>query len=137
MPNRVFVRPIRADESQMFFEWATENADKSKFDPEVPLFPSSVTWCAYDKEGPLAYQTIQTPLMLESLAPRPGNTPQQNAAALKELTQNAVTVAHAKGIGEIYFLGSDSDTDEFATNHIFERVNLPVYRCKLKDLTCG
>ena len=134
MPNRIWIRAIRPDESQTFFDWAKENEDKSEFDPAVPLFPSSVTWCAYDKEGPLAYQTVQQPLMLESLAPRPGNTPAQNAQAMKELTKNAVTQANLKGVGEIYFLGSNEATDTFATNHIFERVDMPVYRIKLQDL---
>ena len=135
--NRVWIRPIRQDDAQCFFEWSKENEDKSKFDPAVPLFPSSTTWCAYDKDGPLAYQTIQQPLMLESLAPRPGNSPTQNAAAMKELTKNCITLAHSKGVGEIYFLGSDFETDAFASNHIFERVDMPVYRVRLKDLTCG
>lgn len=132
--NRVYVRPIRQDEAQVFFEWAKENEDKSKFDPAVPLFPSSTTWCAYDKDGPLAYQTIQQPLMLESLSPRPGNTSAQNALAMKELTKTAITLAHSKGVGEILFLGSDDATDTFASNHIFERLPYAVFRIKLREL---
>lgn len=136
MSKRVFVRPIRPEESQQFFDWAQENP-KNEFDSEVPKFPSSRTWCAYDSDGPLVYQTVQQPLMLESLATRPGATPLQVASSMKELTQNAVTQAHIAGVGEIYFLGSDSATDEFAANKIFERVNFPVYRVKIKDLSCG
>jgi hypothetical protein len=118
----------------MFLSWAIENEDKSKFDPATPLYKSSTTWCAYDNTGPLAYQTIQRPIMLESLAPRPGLSPIQISSLLKELTQNAVTFAHTTGAGEIYFLGSDSDTDTFASNKIFEKVDMPVYRVKLSDL---
>ena len=119
----------------MYFLWAEENADKNEFDPAVALFPSSTTWCAYDKDGPLAYQTLQQPIMLESLAPRPGLTPVQVASCLKELTQNAVTFAHSRGSGEIYFLASDDSTAEFAANHIFEKVDMSVYRVKLADLS--
>lgn len=135
MPNRVYVRPAQSHEGQLVFDWGTENA-KGNFDPEVARFKSSITWCAYDKDGPLVFQTIQRPLMLESLAPRPGATKQQVASAMKELTQNAISQAHVMDAGEIYFLGSDEDTDEFATNHIFEALPYKVFRCKLKDLTC-
>jgi hypothetical protein len=133
MSKPVFVRSVKPDEGKIFLDWVRENP-VNEFDPDVALFPSSITWCAYDKDGPLAYQTVQRPLMLESLAPRPGATKQQVASALKELTQNAVTQAGLSGAGEIYFLGSDSATSEFATNHIFEEVKMKVYRVKIKDL---
>lgn len=125
----------------MFLDWNLENADKSQFDPDVPLYPSSTTWCAYDKTGPLVFQTIQQPimitepLMLESIAPRPGLHPNQVSLSLKELTQNAITIAHCKGAGEIYYLSSDPETDEFAANHIFEKLPFTVYRVRLKDLS--
>jgi hypothetical protein len=72
--------------------------------------------------------------MLESLAPRPGATKEQIALAMKELTQNAVTQAHLGGSGEIYYLGSDKNTDEFAVHHLFEELPYRVFRVKLADL---
>jgi len=130
----IFVRPAQAEEAQQFIDWAKENP-VNEFDPEVAKFPSSVTWAAYDQDGPVAFQTIQRPLVLESLAPRPGLSKTQTASVLRELTQNAVTQCHLQGAGEIYFLGSDPATDEFAQNWIFEKVEFPVYRVRLKDLT--
>jgi len=131
-----FVRLAREDEAQMYFDWCSESS-VNEFDPEVAKFPSSATWVSYDKDGPVAFQTIQRPLVLESLGPRPGLSNLQTAQALKELTQNAVSQAHLQGAGEIWFLGSDPDTDEFARNWIFEKVDMPLYRVKLKDLTCS
>lgn len=137
MSKPIFVRGAKPEETQLFFDWAKENA-RGEFDPEVARFKSSITWCAYDKDGPLAFQTVQRPLMLESLAPRPGATNLQIASALRELTQNAVSQASIIGAGEIYFLGSSDDTNKFATNNIFEEVPMKVFRLKLKDLTtCG
>jgi len=75
--------------------------------------------------------------MLESLAPRPGATKEQVALAMKELTQNAITQAHISGAGEIYYLGSDADTDALSTNQIFEEVKMKVFRVKVRELTCG
>ena len=135
MSKPVFVRSANPEETQMFFDWAKENAH-GEFDPEVARFKSSITWCAYDKDGPLVFQTAQRPIMLESLAIRPGATNLQVASAMRELTQNAVTQASIIGAGEIYFLGSSDDTNKFATNHIFEEVPGKMYRLKIKDLTC-
>jgi hypothetical protein len=132
--NQVYIRPIEPHEADIFIGWARENPT-NEFDPAVALFPSSTTWCAYDSTGPLAYQTIQMPLMLESLAPRPGLFPIQTASCLKELTQNAVTQASCRGAGEIYFLGSNDETNQFAANHIFEEVPMKVYRLRLADLS--
>lgn len=132
--NQIYVRPIDPSEADIFIGWAKENP-KNEFDPAVALFPSSTTWCAYDKTGPLAYQTLQTPIMLESLAPRPGLSPIQISFLLKELTKNAITQAHCRGAGEIYFLGSDDSTNEFAAHHIFEEVPMKVYRLRLADLS--
>jgi len=136
MSKRIYVRGAYPHETQMFFDWSVENTDKGKFDPEVARFKSSITWCAYDEDGPLVFQTIQRPLMLESLAPRPGATKEQIASAMKELTQNAVTQAHVMDSGELYFLGTDEETNEFAKNKIFEELPYRVFRCKLKDLSC-
>lgn len=117
----------------MFLDWSLENPNNG-FDPEVPKYPSTVTWCAYDKDGPLAFLPIQQPLMLESLAVRPGATKLQIASALKELTQATVTQAHIKGAGEIYYLGTDDDTDVLATNQIFEQLPYKVFRVRIKNL---
>jgi len=45
-----------------------------------------------------------------------------------------VTQAHIQGRGEIYFIGSDEMTSAFAENHIFERVDAPVYRVRVRNL---
>lgn len=134
--RHVFVRAAKPEEAQMFFDWAKENTH-GEFDEEVARFSSSVTWCAYDKDGPLVFQTVQRPLMLESLAPRPGATKEQVALSMKELTQNAVTMAHSMGAGEIYFLGTEDGTNTMAENQIFEELPYKVFRVKIKDLTCG
>ena len=136
-PHRlVFVRPLdnvtHPKDGQLFFDWAKENP-VNEFDPEVAKFKSSYTWCAYDQTGPLAYQTVQRPLMLESLASRPGATKHEVSLALRELTQNAITQAYLVGAGEIYYLGSDDDTNELA-GRLFEELPFKVYRLKIAEL---
>lgn len=140
MSKRVYVRAIRPEEAEIYYSWGIENQEKSEFDPMVAMFASSTTWCAFDESGPIAYQTLQTPVMIESLAPRPDATPLEVASALKELTQNAITHAFNRGSGEVYFVGSDEETNNFAANKIFELVvdkngqPMRLFRVKLKDL---
>lgn len=137
MRRHLFVRPAVAEDTEQFLEWSLANT-KSEFDPAVAAYPSTITWCVYDEYGPLAYMPMQCPLMMESLAARPGTSDIEKARAMKELTQQFVTQAHIRGAGEIYYLSSDADTDRFAANQIFEELPYKIYRVRIKDLeqTC-
>jgi len=129
----LFVRPAQAEDSEQFLEWS-RNTPNNGFDPEVARYPSTITWCVYDRFGPLAYMPMQCPLVMDSLASRPGASKSEIAAALKELTQQFVTQAHIRGAGEILFLGTEEGTDRMATNQLFEELPYKVYRLRVKDL---
>jgi len=133
MRKHLYCRPARPTEHQLFLDWSINTPD-NEFDPEVARYPSTITWCVYDRFGPLAFMPVQAPLMMESIASRPGASKAEIASALKEFTQECVTQAHIRGAGEIYFLGSEEGTDHMASNQIFEKVPFTVYRVKLKDL---
>ena len=92
-------------------------------------------YIVFDAEGPVAYMPVQRPLVLDSLAPRPGLTRGQTAGALKEIFQFAVTKAHENGVGEILFFATDEATAEFAERQqVFHRVPYAVYRVKVAEL---
>lgn len=131
--GHIFVRPAKAEDTQKFIDWSLENPNNG-FDPEVAKFPTTITFAAYDKTGVLAYQPVQQVFMLEALATRPGEDKRKIAACMKEFTQAIVTQAHLKGMGEVYFLGTDAGTDAMAANHTFEELPYKIYRMKLKDL---
>lgn len=133
MRNHIYVRPARREDCDLFLEWSRTNPANG-FDPEVAKYPSTITWCAYDRHGPVAFMPMQVPLMMESLAVRPGASKSDVAIALKELTQQFVTQAHIRGAGEIYYLGTDDGTDALAANQIFEKLPYSVYRVRVKDL---
>lgn len=133
MRNHVYVRPATKADSEQFMEWSRSNPDNG-FDPAVAAYPSTITWVVYDRFGPLAYMPMQCPLMMESIAYRPGASRAEIATAMKEFTQQFVTQAHIRGSGEIYFLGSEEGTDNMASNQIFEKLPFTVYRLRIKDL---
>ena len=136
MPHRngaIFVRPATADDTKKFVDWSLENPNNG-FDPEVAKLPTTLTLAAYDKTGVIAYQPAQQVFMLEALAPRPGEDKLRVAAAMKEFTQAIVTQCHLKGMGEVYFLGTEDGTNEMAANHTFEKLPYTIYRMKIRDL---
>jgi len=133
MRGLVYVRPAKPEDAKAFYDWSMENPS-NEFDPEVARTPSTFVLCAYDKDGPLAYQPVQQVFMMDSFASRPGATKFQNAKALETLFQTTVTQAHVKGVGEIYYLSTEPGTDNLTKNHAFEELPYKVYRAKIKDL---
>ena len=127
----VFVRPARAEDSQTFFEWSVAG-DSNGFDPDVPLYKTSVTFAAYNSDGALAFLPMQMPLVLESLAAKPGATQLEIATALRDFVQTAVTQCHIRGTGEIWFIGTNPATNLFAENSgLFTKIEYPVYKLKI------
>jgi hypothetical protein len=133
MRDRVFVRPAKAEDVEKFYTWSVET-ENNEFDPEIAKAQSTITLCAYDKQGPLVYMPLQQPFFLESAAIRPGASASEIAVAFRALIEAAVTQAHIQQRAEIYFLGSEEGTDKLAQNQLFEHVDMPVYRLKIKDL---
>lgn len=132
MRSHLFVRLARQEDASEFLEWS-KNTKHNEFDSEVVRYPSTVTWCVYDRHGALAYMPMQSPLVMDSLASRPGASKAEIAMALKELTQTFVTQAHIKGAGEVLFFGSEEGTNLFAQNQMFEKLPYTVYRLRVKD----
>lgn len=127
----IFVRPARSSEAGLFIEWAK---NQPEWDAFIGLHPGTFTICAYNKEKIVAFLPIQQPYMYETFAPNPEATDLELASAMKEFTQFLVSQAHLKNVAEMYFLGSNDDTDSFATNHLFEKVPMSVYRVRVSDL---
>lgn len=156
MRSHIYCRIARETEARVFFEWAMANGERNDFDPMVVTYENTITACAFDEDGPLAFLPLQqpllvdaeskprpvaeTPMFLEGMAFRPGISKLDTSRVMKELLQFAVSLGFLKGTGEIYFLGSDEGTDTLAANQIFKRLPHTVYRLRLSDLekkTCA
>lgn len=128
----------------MFHEWSVGVKD---FDSNAVLYPNSFTLCAFDEEGPLAFLPVQIPqvfgpdkklsepFMLETLIFRPTATQIEQTRAMWELIQSCITLGYMRGTGEIYFMGNIPSTNQFAERRLFEKLDWPVYRLRLSDLT--
>lgn len=131
--NRIFVRPAKPTEAGKVIDWSLKTQD-NHFDPDVIKYPSTFTFCAYDKDGPQVFMPVQQPLVIDAIAVNPNINEQTAALALKALVESVVTQAHLKGSGEVLFLATKEETCEFAKNQVFEELPYRVFRLKLKDL---
>jgi hypothetical protein len=132
--NPVFVRPAREEDLKKLLSWAEANPAT---DAKVFTYKNTYTLCAFTSSGVVAYLPVQQPLMMEAVAFHPLATDQYKALAMKELTHALVTSAYLGGSGEIYFLGTNEGTNEFAEKNGFKQVDVPVYRVRVSDLEAG
>lgn len=134
MKRDVHVRPARPGDQKSIIEWSVAESGKNLYDPKVILYPSTFTLCAFDESGPLLYLPVQQPMFMDSCAFRPGLDTGRAGLALKTMFQAVVTQACIKGAGEIYFAASEPTVAAIAERHGFEKVMLPVYRIKVREL---
>jgi len=132
--NDVHVRPARKGDEKLIVAWSVESSGKNLYDPNVILYPSTFTMCAFDSTGPLLYMPVQQPMMMDSVAFRPGLDLGRAGLALKTMFQAVITQGYIKGAGEIYFAASEPTVAAIAERHGFEKFLLPVYRVKISEL---
>lgn len=133
--NQIFVRPMRDDaDLKKLLSWAVNNP---AWDSNVLRFRNSFTLCAFNSTGTLAFMPVQQVPMMEAIAFHPLATDSQKASAMKEFTKVLVYYTAVSGNGEIFFLGSNECTNKFAEHQGFQRVDLPTYRMRLRDLEVG
>jgi hypothetical protein len=132
--NQIFVRPARETDFNKFEDWVKNNP---ALDKRIFTYPSTYTWAAFNDSGVIAFLPVQVTFTMEAMAFHPLSTDPQRALSMKELTHNLITQAYLRGIGEIYFLGTDPTTNDFAERQGFKRIQCPVYLCRVQQLEAG
>ncbi len=113
------------------YPWLQANSQKNNVDWDVLEYPATEILTATDGEKNILHVPIQRCYFVESLGISPDASPLEVVKALYGVMQIVRYASIENGQREIYFLGSDTQTNEFAEKHGFERVNLPVYRMKI------
>ena len=103
--------------------------DKHGLDPEVLTYPSTAILVAEDGKDKV-YLPVQTCFVMETLGYHEAISNLSLALAMKQLTSILVWEMGEKGIGEMYFLGSNEETNSFALQNGFEEVPYKVLRLK-------
>lgn len=128
----IWVRLARPDDISQLNEWI-QNGDRNYFDPDCMTYATTTMLLAHNDKSVVA-MPVQTVLMLESLAVNPAATNHEVAVGLREIVSNLVLQAQQRGIGELYFLGTNEDTNQFAKRHEFTELPWKVHRLKIPRL---
>lgn len=111
-------------------EWMEKGTD-NYFDPEVLQYPTTKLIAAKSKSKTIMYMPFQMAAVLESLAINPNATKHEIAVALRTIITSLSLLLQTNGVGEMYFLGSNKDTNEFAMKQdIFTQSKFPLFRAK-------
>lgn len=129
--KHIYVRTAEPRDAEKFAEWADQNP---AFDARALKYASTFTLCAYDDSGVVAFLPVQQPFYMEAMSFKPSLSESEKALAMKELTHALITFCHQKGAGEIYFMGSNEHTNEFARRQAFTELPWKAYRVTLHEL---
>lgn len=132
--NQIFVRPYRQSDFEKLISWGKANP---AWDSSVLSYSGTSVLTAFNNSGVLGFLPVQKALMMEAMAFHPLTTDSQKALVMKELTHTLITLSYTQGSGEIYFVGSDANTNDFAERQGFKRMEWPAYRVRVKDLEAG
>lgn len=130
---KMFTKPAVKEQIKQILSWLVRTKNNA-FDTAVLTYPTTFTICVYNKLKNILYMPVQQAFFLESLAINPEAKPEEIAFGLAEAAREAVMQAHLKGVGEVYFLGSNESTNKFAVKNGFEEVPFKLYRLKVRDL---
>ncbi len=117
--------------------WFRESLGNQMFDPDVLEHGSTFVLAAEHRGDVLAFLPISQPLMMESLAFRPGHefglSDTDQALVMTRLAEHAIEQCFPRGAGEVYFLCQKPETARFAERHHFKLVDIPLYRFNLRE----
>ena len=130
--SEIFVKPIDAEDVKEFKQLLQQNAGKNGFDPDILGYPNLEIIKAQKNGLNLAFLPVQHAIVAESVAISPQASQEEAALAMRDMMQVVMFGAYKGGIREIYFLGSDEATSKMAEKRGFEKIEVPVFRLKLR-----
>jgi hypothetical protein len=131
----VTIRPVEPRDADLFNDWVNRIKDLNLFDPAVMEYPGTNTLAVDINGEPALYFPFHPVIAGESLAPKPGLTPREEAVALKKLQEGLVNIAKGLGIREIYFVCKDESLGKFVEHYGYEHLPWNLYRLRVPALT--
>jgi hypothetical protein len=96
-----------------------------------PVYPESRIIVAEDGTKPVLFMPVQSCYFMGSLGYKEVNR-LQLASAMRQITATLVWESRAAGRGEIFFIGGNEESDNFAAANDYELVKEPVYRLRIR-----
>src|SRR5437588_430625 len=110
--NPMTVGEMSEEDRKNFAEWVWASRALNCFDMEVVSYPKTVMVRADAPEGAVLYVPLQSVLLFESLAPKPGISPRMEALALYLIGEKVSEMALHTGHREVYFFCKDDRVAE-------------------------
>ena len=115
-----------------FIEYVWSMRSLNMFDKDVLTYPRTVMLRARNEEGNQLFVPLQSVLMYDSIAPRPGLSPMAEARALSKIGEVVDQAAQHSGTREVYFFCRDDRVADLCARHGYEEIqNVRVLRKKI------
>lgn len=115
-----------------FCEYVWSMKPLNLFDREVLTYPRTVMLRAKNEEGNQLFIPLQSVLMYDSIAPRPGLSPMAEARALSKIGEVVDQAAQDSGVAEVYFFCRDDRVADLCSRHGYEEIrNVRVLKKKI------
>lgn len=140
--NHLVIREARPSEHNLALNWAKSTPDGNLLDLDIfehaSTFLLAAATSAGPEPGPIAFNPVQQPLMMENLIFAPGLSDSDRARAMTRMAEHVISEAYRRDAGEVYFLCRHELTRKFAERHLFRNVRevvpgLEVYRLNLRE----
>jgi hypothetical protein len=118
-----------------FVDWVWQMRHLNLFDKDVLTYPRTVMCRAGNEDDDLLFVPVQSVLMFDSLAPKPGLTPRQEAMCLWRVGEAVDEIAKQTGHREVYFFCSDDRVADICSRHGFKEIK--GVRLMRKKLPCS
>lgn len=109
-------------DAKQFMEWVKAYSWKTQFNPIVMSHPRMVMATAYDESGPILYLPLQSCIMFDCLAPKPGINKRELAYALSQVGQVVEQAMKDTGNCDAYMFTNDNDEADSVVKHGWEEL---------------
>lgn len=110
-----------SDKSQ-FMEWVWGMMPLNMFQPEMLGYPRTVMCKAGTEDETMLFVPLQSVLMFDAIAPKPGLTPRQEAMCLWRVGEAVDEAARDSGHREVFFFCRDDRVADICARHGFEEI---------------
>jgi hypothetical protein len=115
-----------------FMEYVWQMRHLNMFDKDVIGYPRTVMLRAKSEDGNELFIPLQSVLMYDAIAPKPGLSPWHEALALARIGQVVDQAARDTGTGEVWFVCRDERVADLCAKHGYEELhNVRVLRKKV------
>lgn len=127
------VRALSEPDRDSFISWVWHMMPLNMFQKEVLTYPRTVMCKASVGEETALFVPLQSVLMYDAIAPRPGLSPKQEAMCLWRIGEQVDQLARESQHREVYFFCRDDRVADICAAHGFEEIkNVRVLRRKVQ-----